>query len=326
MTLICRQVMHLAVTAIAALAVPTLTWAQSYPTRPVRVIIHSAAGGPGDIIARLMAKKLSESFGQQVYVENIVGGGGRIGIGAAAKARADGHTILMANNAPFIIPSLYAEHPFDPIKDFEPITLAGIFPQTLVIHPSFPANSVEQLVAEVKRNPGKYSYASPGVGTTTHLQGEQFKHRFGLDLTHVPFNGAAPAIVSTVGGHTLVAFAGLEAAAPFIKEGKLRALAVTTAKRASRFPDVPTLADAGIADMESFGVHAILAPAGTPREIVKRWHREVARIIALPDVKPRLEDMNFEAVANTPDEFADWIKGEVSRWRQVIRDANMELK
>jgi len=193
----------------------------------------------------------------------------------------------------------------------------------LVVHPSVPANNVAELVALVKANPGKYSYASPGAGTTGQLAGELFKLSLGLDLIHVPFNGGNPAITSTIGGHTPLAFTALPAAASNIKGGKLRALVVTSGKRSPAFPDVPTMAEAGFPDQESVFMQAVLGPAGTPKDIVDLWYREVVRIVALPDVKERLAVLGFDPVANTPEDFGAWIKAEVARWAKVIRDANI---
>jgi tripartite-type tricarboxylate transporter receptor subunit TctC len=326
MALIRRQFLCLAA-ATAAVATPSaarLARSQTYPARPTRVIVPVAAGGPTDVIARLIAQKLSDRWGEPVYVDNIPAGAGNVGTSTAAKAPADGYTIVFVTTGFVINPSLHAKLPYDPIKDFAPVTVVAASPHVLVVHPSFPASNVTELGALVRANPGKYSYASPGTGQSGQLAGELFRLALGLDLVHVPFNGGAPAITSTIGGHTPIAFMALSTAATAIKERKLRALAVTSRVRSALFPDVPTMAEAGVPDQESTFVQAILFPAGTPRDIITRWHEEVARIVALPDVKQRLAAMNLEPVANTPEQFASWIKAEIPRWRKIIDDTKIK--
>jgi tripartite-type tricarboxylate transporter receptor subunit TctC len=324
LTLVRRQFLQL---AGAVAAVPVLTrvaWSQAYPARSVRVIVPYAAGSSIDVIARLIGQKLSESLSQQFYVENLPTGAANVGTAAAARAPADGYTILFVATTLVINPSLFVKAAYDPIKDFAPITLVAASPHVLVVHPSLPANDVKQFVELVRANPGKYSFASAGVGQSGHMAGELFKLSFGLDLVHVPFNGGAPAVISTIGGHTPIAFLALPVAAQHIKAGELRALAVTSGKRAPEFPDVPTLAEAGVPNQESEFIAGLLAPAGTSKEIVERLYREVARIVALPDVKDRLTAIGYRPVVNTPEEFGTWIKTEVPRWAKVIRDANIQ--
>ena len=326
MALIRRQFLCLAA-ATAAVAAPSaarLARSQTYPARPTRVIVPVAAGGPTDVIARLIAQKLSDRWGEPVYVDNIPAGAGNVGTSTAAKAPADGYTIVFVTTGFVINPSLYAKLPYDPIKDFAPVTVVAASPHVLVVHPSFPASNVTELGALVRANPGKYSYASPGTGQSGQLAGELFRLALGLDLVHVPFNGGAPAITSTIGGHTPIAFMALSTAATAIKERKLRALAVTSRVRSALFPDVPTMAEAGVPDQESTFVQAILFPAGTPQDIITRWHQEVARIVTLPDVSQRLAAMNLEPVANTPEQFAAWIKTEIPRWRKVIDETKIK--
>jgi len=298
-------------------------WGQTYPTHPVRVIVSAAAGGPSDVIGRVVAQKLGERLGQQFYVENIPAGAGNVAVGMVAKAAPDGYTLLSPTSAVVINPSLYANLPYDTLRDFAPVTLVAASPHVLTVNPSLPARSVQELVHLVRANPGKFSYASPGTGTTGQLAGELFKLSLGLDLTHVPFNGAAPAVLSTIGGHTPIMFTALPSAAANIKDGKLRALAVTSAERDPQFPDVPTLAELGFADQVSTFIACILAPAGTPRPVVDTLQQEIARMIALPDVKDRLAAIGFTPVANTPDAFAAELKREVARWAKVIADAKI---
>jgi tripartite-type tricarboxylate transporter receptor subunit TctC len=288
------------------------------------MIVPAAPGGPADLIARLIAQRLSEAWGQQVVVENIPAGGGNVGVRMVAKASPDGYTILTPTSAIVINPNLYAKPPYDTVKDFAAITMVAASPHVLAINPSVPAMSVKDLIALVKASPGKYSYASPGTGTTAQLAAELFRLSLGLDLVHVPFNGAALAVTSTMGGHTPIMFAALPGAAPSIKDGKLRALAVTSGKRDPGFPDVPTLTEAGVPDQESEFIQAVLAPARTPKDVIDRLYREIARIVMLPEVKERLAIIGYTAVGNTPEEFSAQIKRDVARWGKVIREAGIK--
>jgi tripartite-type tricarboxylate transporter receptor subunit TctC len=292
--------------------------AGTYPDKPVRVIVPFAAGGPTDIVARLIAQKLSESWGQQVYVENVAGASGNIGTRTVARAAPDGYTVLVTTSGFVVNPSLYTNVPFDPIKDFAPITIPAASSNVLIVHPSVPAATVKELIALVKA-----SFASAGVGQTSHLAGELLNISYGIDLAHVPFNGGAPIMNSMMGGHTLIAYLGLPSAAAYIREGKVRALLMTGSKRSPAVPDVPTAAEAGVPEQETVFFQGILVPAGTPREIVDQWYREVVRIVALPDVKQRLAAASYELDPNTPEQFAALIKTEVDKWAKVISDAKI---
>src|ERR1700737_3970609 len=307
-----------------ALAAPPAASAQTYPAHPIRLIVPFAAAGPTDVIARIVAQKLSDAWGQQIYTENIPGAGGNTGTAMVAKAPPDGYTILAVSTGFIVNPSLYAKVPYDPIKDFSPVTLVASSPNVLSVCPPVPANSVRELIDLVKANPGKFSFAQPGTGSTPHLAGELFKLRFGLDLVTVPFNGAALAINSAMGGHTPVVFTALPPAMANIKDGKLRGLAVLSLKRAAVLPEVPTMAEAGVPDQESDTLTGVVAPAGTPKEIIDRWHDEIVRVVALPDVKQRLEDLGFEPVADTPAHFGERIKTEIAKWAKVVHDANIK--
>jgi tripartite-type tricarboxylate transporter receptor subunit TctC len=298
--------------------------AQTYPSRPVRVIVPAAAGGPSDIIGRLLAQKLSEAWGKQFIVENIPTGAGNVGAGLVAKAPSDGYTILIPSSGVVVNPSLYAKLPYDTIRDFAAVTLVAASPHVLTVNPTVPAKTVQELISLVKANPGKYSYASPGTGTTGQLAGELFRLSLNLDITHVPFNGAAPAITSTVGGHTPMMFGALPGAAPSIKEGQLRALAVTSGKRDPRFPDVPTLAEAGVPDQESEFIQAVFVPNGTPKEIIDKLYREISRIVLLPEIKDRLATIGYTPVGNTPEEFSAQLRRDIARWGKVIREAGIK--
>jgi tripartite-type tricarboxylate transporter receptor subunit TctC len=314
----------------AALALAGACYAQSgapaYPTRQIRVIVPFTAGGPTDVIARLFAQKLSESLGHQAYVEDMPGAGGNLGTAAAAKAPADGYTLVMVSTGFVVNPSLYAKVPYDPIKDFAPVTLVAASPNVMVINPSVPAKSVAELMALIRANPGTYSFAGPGIGSTPHLAGELFKLKNKLDLVHIPFNGAPPAVASTIGGHTQIAFTALPPSLSNIKDGKLRALAVLSPMRHPALPDVPSAVEAGVPDLESDTLTGLLAPAGTPPEIVAILQREAAKMVAQPDVKEKLDTLGFVPVANTSAEFAARIKTELARWADVVHAANIKIE
>jgi tripartite-type tricarboxylate transporter receptor subunit TctC len=300
--------------------------AQDYPTRPVRVIVTTGPGGQGDITARLVAAKLTESLGQSFYIENMPGGGGNIAMTAAARATPDGTTILAATSNIVTNISLYPKIPYDPYKDFEPISLMCSSPHVLVVHPSVPAKSVNELVALAKANPGKYSYASAGRGTPAHLAGELFKLAFAVDITHVPFNGGGPASQSTLGGHVPIAVSALPTAVTYIRGGQLRALALFSSRRASAVPDVPTMMEASGQDLPADIVNGLMAPAGTPKPIIELLHRETVKILSMPDTREKLATMGFDPVGSTPEEFAQWIRTEIVRWGKVIRDAHIALQ
>jgi tripartite-type tricarboxylate transporter receptor subunit TctC len=310
---------------LAALVSAHGAFAQTYPTRPIRMIVTFGPGGPTDVIGRLIAQKVSESFGQQIYVENVAGAGGNIGVAAALRAPADGYTIVAVSTGFIINPSLYARVPYA-IKDFAPISVVAASPNAITVNPSVPAKTIQELVALVKANPGKYSYAQPGVGSTPHLVAEQFKLKFGLDLTMVPFSGSSDAITSTIGGHTPIAVTAFPTAMPNIRAGVLRGLALLAAKRSPEAPDVPTAAEAGVPDLESDTVTSIVARAGTPTEIIERWHREIARAVAMPDVNEKLRTLGFNPVGSSPAEFAERIKTESNRWDKVAREAGIRLE
>ena len=313
---------------LAALLVAGASFAQTsaYPDRPVKMIAPFAPGGPVDAVARVLAPKLSEGLGQQFYVENHPGGSGNIGTALAAKAAADGNTILVISSTLVVNPSLFAKLGFDTTSDLAPVSLVGVSPQVLLVHPSVPAASVKELVAWVKASPGQYSYAHAGLGTPGYLAGEMLKQAFGLDLVAVSFNGGGPAITSTIGGHTPILYTSISTAAGHIKQGTVRALAVTGARRSPALPDVPTLAEAGAPGQESDIILGVLVPAGTPRGVIDRLHREIVRIVALPDVRERLSALGFEPIASTPEEFADRIRWEIDKWAKVIRAANIKAQ
>jgi tripartite-type tricarboxylate transporter receptor subunit TctC len=307
--------------AIAAMSSSRTANSQPYPARAIRVIVPVAAGGPVDVITRLIVQQLSELWRSQFYVENLPTGAGNVATAVAAKAPSDGHTALTVTTALVINPGLYANLPYDPVKDFAPITVVGASPHVLVVYPALAATNVNELVSLVWNNPGKYSYASPGTG---QLAGEMFRLECGLDLAHVPFNGAVPAITSTIAGHTPIAFMSLAAAASAIKGGNLRPLAITSTRRSVAFPEIPTMAEAGIPDQESAFWQGMVLPAGPPTEIVHRWQGDIVNIIALPDVQQRLMAMSFEPVGNSPEEFGALIESEIAKWRRVIERSKIK--
>jgi tripartite-type tricarboxylate transporter receptor subunit TctC len=298
--------------------------AQDYPDRSVRMIVPFAPGGPADIVARVLAQKLGERLGKQFYIENQAGAGGNIGMGNAARAAPDGYTLVLVSSSYTVNPSLYPTVPYDQAKDFLPITMPAFAPNVLVVNPSLPVTTAKELAALLKATPGKYSFATAGVGTTPYLSGELFKLSLGADLVDVPFNGSSPALQSTLGGHTPIAFVVLAPAVPYVKSGSLRALAIFSAHRSSALPDVPTIAEAGFPGQEADTLLGLLAPAGTPKGIIDLLNREVVAIVALPEVKERLDAIGFVPVANSPEEFAAIIKAETARWGKVVRDAKLK--
>ncbi|MBX9843765.1 MAG: tripartite tricarboxylate transporter substrate binding protein [Xanthobacteraceae bacterium] len=321
-----RQVLQAAAAAGAsALAVPE-AFAQSYPAKPVRLIIPFGAGGPTDVFGRLAAQKLSDSLGKQFFVENIVGASGNIGTARAAKLPADGYTMLLIPTNFVVNPALLPNTPYDAIKDFDPVTVAVTSPMIISVHPSVSAQNVRDLIGLIKANPGKYSYASGGVGSPGHLVGEQFRVQLGLDLVHVPFQSAGLAVQSAIGNHTPICIVSPAPTVPQVREGKLRALAVTRKVRSQALPMVPTMTEAGHPDIEGENWFGFVMPAGTPREIVLQLNREIVQIVALPDVKEKLAGLGFEPVGNSPEEFAEQIRRELPKWAKVVREANIKAE
>jgi tripartite-type tricarboxylate transporter receptor subunit TctC len=314
--------------ALAALLLASAAAAQTpdYPNRPVKLVAPFAPGGPVDVVARVLAPKLSERFGQQFYVENHPGGSGNIGTALVAKAPPDGYTVLVISSTLVVNPSLFTKLGFDTLTDLAPISLVGVSPQVLLVHPSVPAANVKELIAWVKANPGKLSYAHAGTGTPGYLAGEMLKQAFGLDLVAVSFNGGGPAITATIGGHTPILYTSISTAAGHIKQGSVRALAVTGAHRSPALPDVPTLAEAGARDQESDIILGLLVPSGTPQTVIDRLNRAIVAIVAMPEVRERLAALGFEPIASTPGEFADRIKWEIDKWAKVIRAADIKAQ
>jgi tripartite-type tricarboxylate transporter receptor subunit TctC len=297
----------------------------NYPSRQVRVIVAYPPGGPTDVIARLIAQKMQEHLGGSFYVENLPGAGGAIGAGIAANAAPDGHTLFITTND-FAVGATTSKLSYDPVKNFAPISIVSSSPQVIIANPTLPVKSLRELVALAKAEPGKYSYASMSIGFGLLTTERLFRLGLKADMIRVPFQGAAPLITSTLGGHTPVAFIALPPAAPLIKEGKLRALAITGAKRSPDFPDIPTTTEAGFPGQESELLIGFVAPAGTPKPIIDRLHSEVVRIVALPDVKQKLDTLGFTPVASTPEAYAAQIRSDLETWGKVVQDLGMKVE
>ena len=316
-----RSIVHQFGASLAALAAGPVASAETYPTHRVKIITTVAPGGTVDVLARLIAQKLSESLGQNFYVEDIPGGGGKMGAAAAARSAPDGYTLLFVFNSFITDVSLYSDVPYDPITDFAPVTLVATSPYVLVVPPSLGVHSVQGLLSLVRANPGKYTYAAPG-----NLVDEMFRLSNGLDIVRVPFNSAPPAIASTIGGFTQMAFTSIGAAVPNINAGKLQALAVTSHNRSTALPEIPTLAEAGLPEHEASFMQGVVVPAATPKEIVKRLRSEIACIVALPDVVEKLTALGLVPVADTPEEFGAYIRSEIGRWGDIIRRSNLKVE
>jgi tripartite-type tricarboxylate transporter receptor subunit TctC len=309
---------------IAAVIATPQASAVDYPDHPVKVIVPFAAGGPTDVMARLIAQKLSNNLRQQFYVENHAGAGGNIGTAMAARAAPDGYTVLVASSSFMVNPSLYAAPAYDPYKDFAPVTRAAATPNIVVVHPSIRAKTIRELIDLVKAHPGRFAFANPGLGTTPQLAAELFKLSYNLEATSIPFGGSGPAIQSTLAGQTPIAFSTLPPTTAQVLAGGLRGLAITAAKRAATLPDIPTMAESGIAGQESETMQGILVPAGTPSAVVDVLNRQIIEVMQLDDVKVRCLELGFDVVADSPQAFAAYIKNDVDKWAKVIKDAKIE--
>src|SRR5215510_5815971 len=326
MTLPRRTFLQLAAGAAAQPVLSRSALAQTYPSRPVRLIVVFAPGGPTDVFARLIAQKFSAEFGKQFYVENVAGGAGNIGTAQAARAAPDGYTILVTVSAFVTNPAFLSKAPYDPIKDFAPVALPVASAIAVVIHPSVPARTLAELVALIRANPGKYSYASGGAGAQPHLAFEQFRVSLGLDVVYIPFTGAGPATAAVVANQVPIAIGSLPPAMPQIKAGSLRALALTSKSRSQKLPDIPTAAEAGYPILEGDQWLGVFLPASTPEEIIAILHRKIVEYVAQPDMKERLDSLDFYSVESTPKQFAERIKVEFETWRKVIQAANIKAE
>ena len=308
----------------AAAASPVFAAEQSYPARPVRMIVPFAPGGPTDVIARVIAQKLSDVWGQQVVVDNRAGAGGNIGMGLATTSPPDGYTVLVVSSSFVVNPSLYSKIPYDPYKSFIPVTNAAASPNVFTVHPSVPAKNMQELVALAKSNPRKYNAATPGNGTTPDLGVELLKLTTQLDIVRVPYGGAGPAVAAVMGNQVQIGSTALPPTTPHIQAGRLRAIAVTAAKRSSALLDVPTMAEAGFKGQEADTLQGVLLPAGTPKAIVSKVHGDIIKVLALPDVKERVAGLGFDIVASTPDQFTAQIRAEIEKWGKVIKASGVK--
>jgi tripartite-type tricarboxylate transporter receptor subunit TctC len=316
--------LSLGLLAAAMLAAPV--FAQTYPSKPVRLVVPFAPGGSNDIMARLVGQKLGERLGQQFVVDNRPGASGIIGTDAAAKAAPDGHTVLMMSLTLAVNPSLYAKLPYDTEKDLLPVSLVASAPLMLVVHPSIPAQSVPEFLAYARANPDKLNFGSGGAGTTPHLAGEMVKSMAGLRMTHVPYKGGGPALADLVGGQIQLMLENIPSTLPYVKGGRLRALAVTGNKRSPLVPDLPTLDEAGLKGFEIVGWNGLFVPAGTPPQIVAKLHTETVKVLALPDVKERLATLGADGVGSSPEEFTAFVRAEVRKWAKVVKEAGIKLE
>ena len=304
-------------------ALPVL--AQSYPSKPIRLVLPYPPGGGTDVIARPLAQKLTEQLGQQVIVDNRGGAGGNIGMEFVAKGPADGYTLLFALTAQYAVnPSLYPKLPYDPVRDYAPISLLANAPYLLVVHPALPAKSVAELVALVKARPGQLSYSSSGNGSGAHLAGEMLRSLARVEIVHVPYKGAGPAMPDLIAGQVQLSFITYTAAGPHIKTGRLRALGVTTAKRSPTLPDLPAIGET-VAGYDSAVWYGFAAPAGTPPEIVSKLNAEVLRVLAAPDFRSRITLEAVSPIGSTPEEFGRFMKSEIVRWAKVVRDSGAKV-
>lgn len=311
-----------ALVAAGSAVVATPAFSQQYPTRPVRYICPFPAGDGVDLITRIVASALGETWGVQVIVDNRPGAGGTIGTDTAAKAAPDGHTVLMGVTATLAIsPALHKKLPYDNAKDFTPVSMIGTAPNVLVVHPSAPVKSVSEFIAYAKANPRKISYGSAGVGTTLHLSMEMFRSMTRIEVVHVPYKGGAPALADLLGGNVMAMFGAQPLLLPHVNAGKVRALAVSTAKRSALLPNVPTVAESGLHGFDVTAWYAMLAPAGVPAPILAKLNADLVRVLTGPEVQRRFAENGVEAAASTPEQLAAFIKSEESKWSKVVRDS-----
>ena len=311
---------YLALTAVVTLTSAHAEAQSTYPARPVRIIVNFAAGGPSDIVARIVSARLTEAWGKPVVVENVAGGGGNIGVERAIKATPDGYTILLSGSSPIVInPSLLEKPSFDPVRDLAPVTQLCTIPNLLVIHPALAAKSVEELVALAKSKPGQFTFASSGSGTATHLGGELFKARAGLDLRHIPYKGTGLMIPDLVAGRVTMTIAAVATFLPLVRDGRLRAIAVASEKRTPTLLDVPTVAESGYPGFDTSSWQGAWAPAKTPAALVRRLNQDLQRLVALPDVRARFAELGMEPAGTTEQELARIIQSDLVKWANVIK-------
>ncbi len=321
-----KTMMHFTVVLVTVLMISGPAGAQQYPARPIRMLIGFPPGGGTDIIGRIVAQKLSENLGQQIIAENRGGATGMVAAELAARAAPDGYTIMMAHiSAMSILPSLYPKMAYDTAKDFAPITLAGIGPNLLVVHPSLPVRSVKDLIALAKARPGQLHYASPGNGSVQHLSGELFKLQAKVDMLHVPYKGSGQSIVDLIAGHVQLNFDAVPVVLGHARQGRLRALAVTSAKRSALLPDIPTVSESGVAGFDMSTWWGLVAPSLVSKDVVSKLHAETVKALKLPEVRERLGSVGAEPGGNTPDEFGAFIRSESVKYARIVKDANIKI-
>lgn len=311
----------------AAIAFTPVAGAQTYPTKPVRLIVPYPAGGATDFFARAVFPKMGEALGQQVFVENRPGAGTAIGASEVARSAPDGYTLLLGDAGTYAFnPTLYKKLSYDPVKDFAPVSLTGRFALILTVNPStMQAKSVKEFVAIAKSRPGKIDYGAPGPGSPIHLAMEFFKQRAGITMTPIPYKGGADAMNDLIGGRIATMFLDIASGTPQIKSGRVRALAVASAKRVAALPDLPTIGESGYPGFEAWAWQGFVAPAGTPRDVIMKLNSEFARVMADPAIKQRLSDIGFEPQTSTPGQFSVYMKSEIAKWAKVIRESNISL-
>jgi tripartite-type tricarboxylate transporter receptor subunit TctC len=314
----------LRVLAVFAFCLPFLAYSQPYPSKAIRLLVTYPAGGGADTMARLVAPRLAEALGQPVVVENRGGASGTIAADLVAKAAPDGYTLMLdaANHA--VNPSLLPKLPYDPDKAFAPVTLLALFPNVLVVHPAFPVSSVKELIAKAKAEPGKIAFASSGNGSAQHLAAELFRQRAGLEMVHVPYKGGGPALIDVMAGQVPLYFGNMASALPHVKNGRLKALAITAAKRSPAAPELPTVAESGMPGYQVYEWNAIFAPAGTPAAIVNRLQAEIAKAVKIPEVRERMLALGGEIVASSPADLGAWVREQSASWSRVIKAANIK--
>ncbi|SDC81477.1 Tripartite-type tricarboxylate transporter, receptor component TctC [Paracidovorax valerianellae] len=321
-----RTLLAAAIISAAAAVVPAGAFAQAFPNKPITIIVPFAAGGTTDILARVIGQGLSAELGQSVVVDNRAGAGGNIGGQMAARAPADGYTLFMGTVGTHAInAALYKKMPFDPVKDFAPLTRVANVPNLLVANPNQPYKSVQELIAYAKANPGKVNFGSSGSGSSIHLSGELFKSLAKVDMQHVPYKGSAPAVTDLLGNQIGIMFDNMPSAIQHVRSGKLRPIAVTTAKRSPELPDVPTIAEAGVPGYEATSWFGMFAPAGTPAPIVAQLNKALVKVLSQPETKKKLADQGAEPVSETPEQFAAFIQAESAKWGKVVKESGASV-
>ncbi len=305
---------------------PFVIYSQPYPSKPIRLVVTYPAGGGADTMARLISPRLGEALGQPVVVENRGGASGTIAADLVAKSAPDGHTLMLDATAFAVNPSLYPKLPYDPDKAFAPVTLLALFPNVVLVHPANPVSSIKDLIAKIKAEPGKIAFASSGNGSAQHLAAELFRQRAGLDMVHVPYKGGGPALIDVMGGQVPLYFGNMASALPHVKNGKLKALAITGSKRSAAAPDLPTVAESGMPGYQVYEWNAIFAPAGTPPAIVNRLQAEIAKVVKIPEVRDRMLALGGEIVASSPADLGAWVHEQSASWAKVVRASNIKAE